>query len=174
MNKKNNKGSKTPEKQEKKTPAPVNQAETPKVDPVAAAKAKAEQLMVEAKAKAEKALEEAKKREQAAIEKAELKAKEAQKKAEERAIKAEERAKKKAEAQALKEANKYRYVPVTDLKTVKYSVAYELKGNYLMNSKLHNTVESALWTHKAIKRTGAPVFVVKVEVVKIDPPAAKK
>jgi len=163
------KGAKAPKKQEAKTPAaPVNQAAAPKVDPVEAAKLKAEQMLKEAKEKADKALEEAKKREQAAIERAQKKAAEAEAKAKERALKAEERAKKQAEAKALKEANRYKYVPVTDLKGPKFSVAYEIKGNYFMNSKLHNTVESALWTHKAVKRTGAPVFVVKVEVVKIE------
>lgn len=166
-----NKGDKAPATEKKIIPVTPPEA---KVDPIEAAKAKAAKMMEEAQAKAAKALEDAKARELKAVEKAKEKAAAAEAKAKERAIKAEERAKKQAEAKALKEANRYRYVPVTDLKGVKYSVAYEVKGSMLLNSKLHDTIESALWTHKAIKRTGAPVFVVKVEVVEIPKPAAGK
>ena len=144
------------------------------VDAIAAAKEKADKAIEAIKAKAAQAVIDAKAKEVKMAEAAKAKAAKQIEAAKAREVLAAERAKKREEKAAEKLKNKYVYQPVVNLQGVKYSVAYEVKGNLLLNSKLHNTIESAMWTHKAIKRTGAQVYVVEVKMVALPKaPAAK-
>lgn len=80
---------------------------------------------------------------------------------------AENKLKKVAEKAAWKAAHPpYRYTPVAKLDGELFGVVYDYKGSFLVNSKLHSSEDSAYQTHKAIKRTGVPVFVVRLTVLK--------
>jgi len=151
-----------------------------------AADKQAKEAIAEAEAKRKEAVETAKKaREEAAriareAKEAVVAQRKAEREAKAKAKQEEIEAKKKAREEAKKKKEEeraawkaahppYKYVPVTKLDGPKFAVAYEYKGAIIMNSKVHSTHESALQTHKAIKRTGVPVFVVQILPTKEEP-----
>lgn len=60
------------------------------------------------------------------------------------------------------------------IKDVQFGVVYEVKGQFLMNAKAHKSEISARWTEKAIRRTGCPVWTVRMEVLPAVAPVESK